>query len=151
MHIGWKSQTTRTEGLTRYKTTEGPKAKGYIQRYPDGTAHAQIKTGFMGLGASSTIDFRAPAPADQAILHKFENFIAPPRFENWKEVESKKADEGVSVYKDAKGAVAEIAHKDGAAEVKVRSGLFGLGLSIDGSYFAPAPSDQKILENLSQA
>lgn len=144
MQAKWQPIPTNTRGLTRFKD-QNSGARAYIQRNPDGTALAECRTGFMGLGRSTTIDELKNAPSDDVILGKFEDTVNPPTFSDFKPTRKK------GVYKGKTGdatARAEIKRDRGEATVKITSGFFGP--SSEGHYFAPAPSDAEILERHSR-
>lgn len=146
MKANWSPQPTDTRGLTRFKDKNSG-AKAYIQRYEDGTVLARVQDGFFG--RSTTLSEAAPAPADSAILGKLEETVYPPRYSDWKATDEAGVYEGESGWF---GARAEISRDPGGQEasVSISSGPFGLGASTEAMFFAPLPSDQKMLEQLSR-
>jgi len=146
MQANWKPIKTDQPGVTRYQKGS---SKAEINRTDDGWTEATLKEGFLGLGTHVHGSYRNPSGDDAAILGKLEDTAHPPRFSNWKPVES---DDGVARYEGetvkGKKVTAEITRDaDGDAEVKAKAGFFGV--SVEGSYFAPAPSDREILRRIS--
>lgn len=150
MQANWKPINVDQPGVTAYKKGW---SKAEIHREEDGAARATLKEGFLGLGTHVTSFIKSPAPDDQAILGKLEDTAHPPRFSNWKAVEPDQEHPSATRYEGetAKGkkVKAEITRVGDEADVKAKAGFFGL--HVEGHYFAPAPSDQEILQRISSS
>ena len=145
--MNWKSVGSDVPGTTHYKSSK-PKAEAWIHRQ-NGRLEGEANHGFLGLDRAG-VSCMDKSLSDEVVLAKLEDSINPPRFKNWKEVDDQEA-KGVSHYVgEAGGSKVEafITRVDDKAEVKAKVGHFGL--QIEGSYFAPAPSDQAILKNISR-
>lgn len=146
--MNWKSVTSNTPGTTAYQCRK-PKAQAWIS-HKNGHIEAEAKSGWFNLGHSAAISSRDTTLSDQAVLGKLEDLINPPRFQNWQSVADQQAP-GVTHYKGQTrhGKVdAYITRLNDEAHVTAHAGHFGV--QIEGSFFAPAPSDQEILKRISR-
>lgn len=146
--MNWKPLKTDQPGVTRYQKGH---SKAEINRQEDGFTQATLKEGFLGLGTHVHGTYRNPSGDDAAVLEKLLDTAHPPRFSNWEKVDG--GDGNATKYEgetaNGKKVTATITRDaDGDAECKAQAGFFGV--SVDGLYLAPAPSDQEILRRISR-
>lgn len=145
--MNWKPVGSDVPGTTRYKSSS-PKAEASIHRQ-NGRLEAEASHGFLQLDQVG-LSCMDKSLSDQAVLAKLEDSINPPRFKNWKEVDDQEAN-GVTHYRGEAGGSkvdAYITRVGDEAEVSAKAGWFGV--QVEGSFFAPAPSDQEILRRISR-
>jgi hypothetical protein len=147
--MNWKSVGSDLAGTTHYKRSN-PKAEAWIHRQ-DGRLEGEVKSGPFNLGPSAGISCMDKTLSDEVVLAKLDDSLNPPRFQKWKTVDDQEAP-GVTHYRGQAGrrkVDALITRVGDEAEVKARVGHFGV--QIEGNFFAPAPSDQEILERISRS
>ena len=145
--MNWKPVGSDVPGTTRYKSSS-PKAEAAIHRQ-NGRLEGEAHHGFLGLDQVG-ISCMDKSLSDEAVLAKMEDSINPPRFKNWKQVDDQEA-QGVTHYRGEAGSRkvdALITRVGDQAEVSAKAGFFGV--QVEGSFFAPAPSDQEILKRISR-
>ncbi|MCA9792711.1 MAG: hypothetical protein KC910_12980 [Candidatus Eremiobacteraeota bacterium] len=149
MNAQWKPIAGKTEpGITRY---QAGRAKATIHREENHLC-AEATDGWLGLGKKVGISFRDDSLSDEVVLGRVDEMLHPPRFGGWQPVDDQKA-LGVTHYRgrENEGLIrskvdAYITRAGDQAQVIAHVGH--LGEEIQGSYFAPVPSDQEILKNL---
>ncbi len=152
MTSNWTATNSKNANQARYRSTQ-KRAQASIERRPDGSAITKVKSGLFGLGTHLTSHHVAPAPNDEAILGRLDHLVHPPRIDGWKQVD----DQATSTVNHYQGRAdnllnskvdAYITRVGDEATVEGKVGRFGT--EFQGHYFAPAPSDQEILQRLSR-
>ena len=149
MKANWKPISQDTPGITQYKRSH-PRARAEIHRQ-DNKLSAEMKTGPFGLGTHVGACFMDTGLSDEAVLTRLDEVAHPPRFQDWHEVKDQSA-AGVTHYQGHEGRKkvdAYITRSQDEAQVVAQSGHFGI--HIEGTYFAPTPSDREILQRISQS
>lgn len=135
---------------------QSPRSTAVIEHKENGNVSASERNGLFGLGTSVEADFFSPAPSDEQILDKMDQSAYPPQYSDWKEVKTKgpqlpsvKTYEGRETGTLIKSKVrVTIAHDGDRSDYAGKVGHFGT--EFEGTFFAPAPSDQAILERISR-
>ncbi|MBS2033762.1 hypothetical protein JST97_02190 [bacterium] len=147
--MNWKSVGSDIPGTTHYKRSH-PKAEAWIRRQ-NGHLEGEAKSGPFNLGRSAGVSCMDHTLPDEVVLAKLDDGLNPPRFQNWKTVDDQLA-AGVTHYRGQAGhrkVEAFITRVGEEAEVRAQVGHFGT--QIEGSFFAPAPSDREILQRISRS
>ena len=151
----WQPVACDRPNITLYER-QSPRGQAEIERHEDGSASASSKHGPLGLGMSIEADYFSPAPSDEQILDRMDQSAYPPIYGEWKEVEPKgpklpsvKTYEGRETGGLIKSKVTVTIDRD-----KDRVDFVGkvghFGMEMEGTFFAPTPTDQEILTRLSR-
>lgn len=149
----WQPVQSDRPGAVHYQRAE-PKGDAYIQRNEDGSAEAESKNGLFGLGTEVESFHCSPAPDDATILGQLDRSAYPDQYDGWKEVKKGPQLPTVKTYEGHKttglhSKVRVTIDRDGdRADFIGKVGHFGT--EMEGSFFAPAPSDAEILSRLSR-
>lgn len=151
----WQPIPCDRPNVSAYQRTS-PRGEATIERCPDGSAKAESKNGLLGLGTEVESYICSPAPSDDVILDNLDQSAYPPQYGDWKEVKKKgpqlpsvKTYEGRETHGLVKSKVTVTIDRDGdKADFIGKVGHFGT--EMEGSFFAPAPSDQEILQKISR-